>query len=173
MCAFAVSEADLRRLHRRFKKLDKNHSGTLELDELLSLPGLQNNPLVKRVVDVFDVNQSGSIDFHEFILALSIFCKPGAKMEKLGFLFRVYDIKGRGFISNGDLFHILKVMVGDNLEDVALQQLVDRTIARGDHDLDGVLSFEEFRYLVDGQDIEAKLQLSLHSSSSSSQPGGP
>ena len=57
-----------------------------------------------------------------------------------------------------------------------LEAWADRTQAvqlHGDHDLDGVLSFEEFRYLVDGQDIEAKLQLSLHSSSSSSQPGGP
>jgi serine/threonine-protein phosphatase 2B regulatory subunit len=39
---------------------------------------------------------------------------------------------------------MLKTMVGDNLEDAQLQQLVDRTIMQGDADHDGKLSFEEF-----------------------------
>ena len=36
------------------------------------------------------------------------------------------------------------MMVGSNLNDVQLQQLVDRTIIKGDEDKDGMLSFEEF-----------------------------
>jgi hypothetical protein len=39
---------------------------------------------------------------------------------------------------------MLKTMVGDNLEDAQLQQLVDRTIMQGDADHDGKLSFAEF-----------------------------
>jgi serine/threonine-protein phosphatase 2B regulatory subunit len=39
---------------------------------------------------------------------------------------------------------MLKTMVGDNLEDIQLQQLVDRTIMQGDGDHDGKLSFDEF-----------------------------
>ena len=42
--------------------------------------------------------------------------------------FRVYDVDNDGFISNADLYHVLKAMVGSNLNDVQLQQLVDRTI---------------------------------------------
>ena len=49
-----------------------------------------------------------------------------------------------GFISNGELFTVLKMMVGSNLNDVQLQQLVDRTIIKADKDLDGKISFEEF-----------------------------
>ena len=33
----------------RFRKLDSDSSGKLSLQELLALPELQNNPLVKRV----------------------------------------------------------------------------------------------------------------------------
>ena len=35
-------------------------------------------------------------------------------------------------------------MVGNNLTDTQLQQLVDRTIIKADTDFDGKISFEEF-----------------------------
>ena len=36
------------------------------------------------------------------------------------------------------------MMVGNNLSDVQLQQLVDRTIIKADKDFDGKISFDEF-----------------------------
>jgi len=51
---------------------------------------------------------------------------------------------GDGFISNGELFQTLKLMVGNNLKDAELQQIVDKTILAGDRDGDGKLSFQEF-----------------------------
>ena len=36
-------------------------------------------------------------------------------------------------------------MVGNNLTDIQLQQLVDRTIIKGDEDFDGKISFEEYK----------------------------
>lgn len=64
--------------------------------------------------------------------------------EKLRFAFQIYDINQDGYISNGELFTVLKMMVGNNLNDVQLQQLVDRTIIKADEDFDGKISFEEF-----------------------------
>lgn len=58
--------------------------------------------------------------------------------------FNVYDIDGDGMISNGDLFRVLKMMVGNNLTDVQLQQIVDKTFLDADKDKDGKISFEEF-----------------------------
>ena|SRR6218665_2202039 len=58
--------------------------------------------------------------------------------------FQVYDVDQDGFISNGDLFRVLKMMVEDNLKDYQLQQLVDKTIIYFDRDKDGKLSFKEF-----------------------------
>ena len=34
----------------RFKKLDLDNSGSLSVDEFMSLPELQQNPLVQRVI---------------------------------------------------------------------------------------------------------------------------
>jgi len=58
--------------------------------------------------------------------------------------FRIYDMDKDGFISNGELFQVLKMMVGTNLKDSQLQQIVDKTILSADKDGDGRISFEEF-----------------------------
>ena len=58
--------------------------------------------------------------------------------------FKIYDIDRDGFISNGELFQVLKMMVGNNLKDTQLQQIVDKTIINADTDGDGKISFEEF-----------------------------
>jgi len=81
--------------------------------------------------------------------------------NKFQFTFKVYDVDGDNFISNADLFHVLKAMVGSNLNDVQLQQLVDRTILQGDKDKDGKLSYAEFVEMVKGTDIEDKLKIEL------------
>lgn len=47
-------------------------------------------------------------------------------------------------ISNGELFQVLKMMVGTNLKDTQLQQIVDKTIIFADKDGDGKISFQEF-----------------------------
>jgi len=58
--------------------------------------------------------------------------------------FKIYDIDRDGYISNGELFQVLKMMVGNNLKDTQLQQIVDKTIINADTDGDGKISFEEF-----------------------------
>jgi serine/threonine-protein phosphatase 2B regulatory subunit len=58
--------------------------------------------------------------------------------------FSIYDMDNDGFLSNGDLFKCLKMLVGDNLSDIQVQQLVDRTIIQADQDKDGKISYDEF-----------------------------
>ena len=45
---------EIKRLGKRFKKLDIDNSGSLSVDEFMTLPELQQNPLVQRVIDIFD-----------------------------------------------------------------------------------------------------------------------
>ena len=49
-----------------------------------------------------------------------------------------------GYISNGELFQVLKMMVGNNLKETQLQQIVDKTVLNADKDGDGKISFDEF-----------------------------
>lgn len=52
-------------------------------------------------------------------------------------------------------------MVGNNLNDIQLQQLVDRTIIKADEDFDGKISYEEFKKMVKDLDVANKLTLNL------------
>ena len=57
------SREEMGRLEKRFQKLDLDRSGSISVKEFLSVPELQENPLVQRVVDVFDQDASGEVDF--------------------------------------------------------------------------------------------------------------
>ena len=133
---FVVTEDELKRLYRRFKKLDTDGSGTLTTDEFLSVPELAGNPLLEPVISIFDKNKNNEIEFKEFISALSTFSEKGNKDGKLRCIisfiftkcvlflslkicvlffdilnlflvaFQVYDMDGDGYISNGELFHV-------------------------------------------------------------------
>lgn len=82
---------------------------------------LAQNPLVKRVIAVLDKNKDGNISFLEFVQGLNSLSAGASQEEKLRFAFQIYDINGDGYISNGELFTVLKMMVGNNLNDVQLQ----------------------------------------------------
>lgn len=155
------SEEELLRLHKRFKQLDVDSSGAISMSEFLRIPELQQNPLVSRAVSSIDKDSSGEIDFKEFIYAMSVFTGMRKSEQKSKFMFQMYDVDNDGFVSNGDLFNILKTMVGENLSELQLQQLVDRTMYQGDKDKDGKLSFEEFTEITKDFDIEASMNLSL------------
>lgn len=113
------------------------------------------------MIAIFDEDGGGDVDFQEFVSGLSAFSSKGNKEEKLHFAFKVYDIDRDGYISNGELFIVLKMMVGNNLKDVQLQQIVDKTIMEADKDRDGKISFEEFKQIVEKTDVSMTMTLGI------------
>jgi Ca2+-binding EF-hand superfamily protein len=126
-----VDADEIRRLGKRFRKLDLDNSGSLSIDEFMTLPELQQNPLVQRVIDIFDADGNGEVDFKgiyitqqwivptgcaqmrqisEFIQGVSQFSVKGDKESKLRFAFRIYDMDNDGFISNGELFQVSLIL---------------------------------------------------------------
>ncbi len=156
---FSIEEID--RLRKRFMKLDKDGSGQIDKQEFLSIPGISSNPLATRLMDVFDKDGDGSIDFEEFITGLSAFSGKSDNLNKLRFAFNIYDIDRDGYIGNGELFIVMKMMVGKNLKDEELQQIVDKTLMEADLDGDGKLNFEEFKNAVNTDTIANTLTLNM------------
>ncbi|KZW03801.1 EF-hand [Exidia glandulosa HHB12029] len=153
------TQKELDRLKKRFMKLDSDASGSIDRDEFLQIPQIANNPLASRMIAIFDDDGGGTVDFQEFVAGLSAFSGRGGREAKLRFAFKVYDMDRDGYISNGELFLVLKMMVGNNLKDQALQQIVDKTILEADKDGDGKLSFEEFAQMVSNTDIIKQMTL--------------
>lgn len=116
---------------------------------------------IESMIAIFDEDGGGDVDFEEFVSGLSAFSAKGNKEQKLQFAFKVYDIDRDGYISNGELFIVLKMMVGSNLKDQQLQQIVDKTIMEADLDGDGKISFEEFTKMVESTDVSMSMTLGL------------
>jgi len=68
-----VDIEEIKRLGKRFKKLDLDKSGSLSVDEFMSLPELQQNPLVQRVIDIFDTDGNGEVDFKGMLALFIVF----------------------------------------------------------------------------------------------------
>lgn len=67
------SQKEIQKLYARFKQIDEDNSGDLDPEEIFNVPELNQNPLVKRVISIFDKNKDGKISFGEFLSGISDF----------------------------------------------------------------------------------------------------
>ena len=77
------TSAEIERLRRRFLKLDTDGSGGIEKTEFLAIPQIASNPLAHRMIAIFDNDDSGTVDFAEFIAGLSAFSSKSSNEDKL------------------------------------------------------------------------------------------
>lgn len=63
-------------------------------------------------------------------------------------MFRIYDVNNDKYVDHGDLYIIMKKLVGDDLEDSQIHEIVAKTIAEHDADRDGKLNYEEFLKVI-------------------------
>eukprot|EP00126_Sphaerothecum_destruens_P007342 Sdes_comp19807_c0_seq4m11935 len=135
----------VKKLYRRFKQLDKGNIGEVTAADFMAIPELAMNPLVTRIITLFEQQNLKRINFKLFAKTLSVFIPNRNPEAKLKLAFEIYDIDNDGFISPSDLLHVLKLMVGANISDEQLLQLVKKTIQDIDViDCDGSISYEEF-----------------------------
>ncbi|KDE04435.1 hypothetical protein MVLG_05150 [Microbotryum lychnidis-dioicae p1A1 Lamole] len=153
------SAPEIQRLKKRFMKLDKDGSGSIDKDEFLQIPQIANNPLASRMIAIFDEDGGGTVDFQEFVAGLSAFSSRGEREEKLKFAFKVYDMDRDGYISNGELFLVLKMMVGNNLKASRPNRSPRTTIMEADRKGVGKLDFEDFKAMVANTDIAKQMTL--------------
>ncbi|KAK0550397.1 Calcium-binding protein NCS-1 [Tilletia horrida] len=103
------------------------------------------------VFNVFDEDKNGTIDFKEFICALSVTSR-GRLDEKLQWAFQLYDIDGDGQITYEEMLTIVRSIYKMTGQMVKLpededtpEKRVKKIFALMDKDQNASLSFEEFQ----------------------------
>ncbi|KIO22982.1 hypothetical protein M407DRAFT_27487 [Tulasnella calospora MUT 4182] len=128
---------------------DDDGGGTIDFQEFVG--GLRPSAVEKDERRSYDVSQASFPSYRAFI------DERGTLPQKVAF--KVYDIDRGGYISNGERFFVLKMMVGNNLKDTQLQQIVDKTVMEADKDGDGRWNFGEFTQMVAKTDTVKQMTL--------------
>lgn len=121
----------------------------------MSAPKKQSTTATKtRASSNPSLNPNGHIKANSLVDTLN----DGLK-NKLLFVFKIYDADNDGRISFSDLRSILKMMVGNYIEDVQLDKIATRAFVEVDQDSDGFIEFSEFCQVFAGKDLDDKLRV--------------
>ena len=140
-----LPDSEVANLKNVFMSIDKNGDGQLTVAEIIEgidKSGIKADALgidIKEVLMNIDSNQSGCIDYTEFIAA-TLEKKKYMREDRLWSAFRVFDVDGNGTISKEEL---QKILLGGNV-DIDGDKSIDEIIRECDLNGDGEISFDEF-----------------------------
>ena len=137
--AHQLTEEQIAELEKAFLPFDKDGNGILTKAELgIVMRSLGQNPPeaeLQELMNKFDANGNGAIDFHEFLTMMA---------QKMREAFSVFDKDGNGFISGAELRHVVLANMGKYLTEEEVNEMMRAADINGD----GQVNYEEFVNLM-------------------------
>ena len=142
-----LTEQQIEDFKSAFALFDKDGEGTISVEEMGNVKrslGLNSSKFyteaeLQDLINEFDVDSDGQIDFEEFLILMARKMKESNTEEDIRETFQVFDKDGNGFISAAELWQVMTI-VGKNLTN----KEVDEMIREVDTDGDGQVNYEEF-----------------------------
>lgn len=75
--AMQFTNAEIKHFYEMFVTVDTDHSGSIEIAELLDFLQIEGSMFTERIFSAFDKDGTGKIDFFEFVVSLWKFCALG------------------------------------------------------------------------------------------------
>lgn len=152
--SFTVNEVEA--LYELYKKLSCSiiKDGLIHKEEFqlaLFRNSRRANLFADRVFDLFDLKRNGVIDFEEFVRSLSVFHPKADTSEKTAFAFKLYDLRGTGYIEKEELREMVLALLDESdlcLSDSTVETIVDNTFSQADSNGDGRIDPEEWEEFV-------------------------
>lgn len=152
--SFTVNEVEA--LYELYKKLSFSiiKDGLIHKEEFqlaLFRNSKRANLFADRMFDLFDLKRNGVIEFGEFVRSLSIFHPKAPESEKTAFAFKLYDLRGTGYIEKEELREMVLALLDESdlrLSDNAIDAIVDNTFSQADSNGDGKIDPKEWEEFV-------------------------
>ncbi|KAF7073219.1 hypothetical protein CFC21_078250 [Triticum aestivum] len=151
-CSYLFSQQEIVSLYERFCQLDRSAKGFVAEDEFLSIPEYSTQRLL-RMVD--------GLNFKEFVSFLSTFSARASLQQKIEFIFKVYDIDGKGKVSFKDLVEVLRDLTGSSMSEKQREQVLTKVLEEAGYTRDSTLSLEDFVTIIGHTGLKMEVEVPI------------
>ena len=124
-----IKQKDIKKCHRKFSSLDKDNKGFVSINDIVTIPEIENNPLRYHIAQYMsNSNENEAISFEAFIKVIDIF-KNNKTDRQYKFMFDLFDFDKDGKISNEDMLINFKLLLGNSLNEEQIKEIVEKTIS--------------------------------------------
>ncbi|XP_071750393.1 lysophosphatidylcholine acyltransferase 2 [Centroberyx gerrardi] len=125
--------------------------GRITIEEFATFLKLPVNPALEELFSLFDRNGDGTIDFREYVIGVTILCRPANTDDVLRMAFQLFDTDEDERITREEFAALLRSALG--VSDLNMAKLFKEIDADGS----GFISFAEFQAFASTHPEYAKL----------------
>jgi Ca2+-binding EF-hand superfamily protein len=130
-------------LFKAFIEIDFDNSGEVTVQEFHQFLGLKPSRFSERIFGILDLDESGALEFNEFVIGIWNFCTYDALLITK-FAFDIFDIDDIGKLQLAECEALIRMVYDEADADPDLMKKIDA-------DQDGEITIDEFAALITRQ----------------------
>lgn len=153
-CNNTFSQQEIVSLYQRFCQLDRSGGGFISSDEFLSVPEFAVNPLSQRLLGMV-----GGLNFKEFVAFLSAFSSRATLLQKVEFIFKVYDSDCNGKVTFNDMLDILRDLTGQFISEEQREKVLTNVLEEAGYTKSSFLVVSDFMKILGNPGLKMEVEV--------------